>query len=339
MSFDDPDEERTWLVDVTFLESGWQCIFGPGLRRGAHRALPRARAGLLFLWSPFHRRGRRPPGRGGCIASDRRAMAVRDVSAAAGRALAARKGPAHHHPARGRRLHLPQSPRVRGRRRLRPAQGGARYRCRPAHAQARRAAGSCRCAATRASGRTGTSRRRSASGSDGTGAAAAQTSLGGARSHRTRSSGPNRSIARCGTSCGDDGRDRLRRRRRLSRRPPPVGRHVRARCRPPGTGPTPCGSARQGRRPARLGFGAAGVSPQVAGSPAWRARPLSERGAPLPLLRPRALRTRRGTTKHVARAADGRTPGTVRPAPRTRASDCAPPRIAGVDLFSRVAPS
>jgi hypothetical protein len=30
VSFDDPDEERTWLVDVTFLESGWQCIFGRG---------------------------------------------------------------------------------------------------------------------------------------------------------------------------------------------------------------------------------------------------------------------------------------------------------------------
>jgi hypothetical protein len=30
VSFDDPDEERTWLVDVTFLESGWQCIYGRG---------------------------------------------------------------------------------------------------------------------------------------------------------------------------------------------------------------------------------------------------------------------------------------------------------------------
>jgi hypothetical protein len=30
MSFPDPDEERTWLFDVTFLESRWTCIFGRG---------------------------------------------------------------------------------------------------------------------------------------------------------------------------------------------------------------------------------------------------------------------------------------------------------------------
>jgi hypothetical protein len=30
VSFEDPDEDRTWLVDVTFLSSPWQCIFGQG---------------------------------------------------------------------------------------------------------------------------------------------------------------------------------------------------------------------------------------------------------------------------------------------------------------------
>jgi hypothetical protein len=30
VSFDDPDEERTWIFDVTFLLSGWECIFGRG---------------------------------------------------------------------------------------------------------------------------------------------------------------------------------------------------------------------------------------------------------------------------------------------------------------------
>jgi hypothetical protein len=30
VSFDDPDEERRWQVDVTFLLSRWQCIFGNG---------------------------------------------------------------------------------------------------------------------------------------------------------------------------------------------------------------------------------------------------------------------------------------------------------------------
>lgn len=30
VSFPDPEEERTWLFDVTFLESNWTCIFGCG---------------------------------------------------------------------------------------------------------------------------------------------------------------------------------------------------------------------------------------------------------------------------------------------------------------------
>jgi len=30
VSFEDPDEERTWVVDVTFLSSAWRCIYGCG---------------------------------------------------------------------------------------------------------------------------------------------------------------------------------------------------------------------------------------------------------------------------------------------------------------------
>jgi hypothetical protein len=30
VSFEDPEEQRTWLFDVTFLLSGWECIFGRG---------------------------------------------------------------------------------------------------------------------------------------------------------------------------------------------------------------------------------------------------------------------------------------------------------------------
>src|SRR5262249_961362 len=29
-SFEDPDEDRTWLFDVTFLMSSWTCIWGAG---------------------------------------------------------------------------------------------------------------------------------------------------------------------------------------------------------------------------------------------------------------------------------------------------------------------
>ena len=55
VSFEDPDEERTWVFDVTFLLSRWSCIFGAGLPGRAHRAGPRAGAGLLLLRGPFHR--------------------------------------------------------------------------------------------------------------------------------------------------------------------------------------------------------------------------------------------------------------------------------------------
>ncbi len=30
VSFEDEDEERTWVFDVTFLTSNWKCIFGDG---------------------------------------------------------------------------------------------------------------------------------------------------------------------------------------------------------------------------------------------------------------------------------------------------------------------
>ena len=30
LSFDDPDEERTWVFDITFLRSTWNCIWGNG---------------------------------------------------------------------------------------------------------------------------------------------------------------------------------------------------------------------------------------------------------------------------------------------------------------------
>ena len=32
LSFDDPDEERTWVFDVTFLRSSWNCIWGNGCK-------------------------------------------------------------------------------------------------------------------------------------------------------------------------------------------------------------------------------------------------------------------------------------------------------------------
>src|ERR1700722_6152774 len=30
VSFEDPEEDRTWIFDVTFLASSWRCIYGSG---------------------------------------------------------------------------------------------------------------------------------------------------------------------------------------------------------------------------------------------------------------------------------------------------------------------
>ena len=32
ISFDDPDEQRTWMFDATFLRSNWNCIWGNGCK-------------------------------------------------------------------------------------------------------------------------------------------------------------------------------------------------------------------------------------------------------------------------------------------------------------------
>ncbi len=82
VSFEDPDEERTWLFDVTFLTSPWTCIYGNGCQGvltgpapeleqgccsyGAHftgkkdaRAVERAATQLTpELWQ-FHKQGRK----------------------------------------------------------------------------------------------------------------------------------------------------------------------------------------------------------------------------------------------------------------------------------------
>ena len=85
VSFADPDEDRTWLFDVTFLESSWTCIFGRGClgvltgpapqrnegccSYGAHftdeddvARVERAAAALTAEQWQFHGRRPRPPG-------------------------------------------------------------------------------------------------------------------------------------------------------------------------------------------------------------------------------------------------------------------------------------
>ena len=45
VSFEDPSEERTWLFDVTFLESSWNCIFGSGCQGIEEERDPEAHRG------------------------------------------------------------------------------------------------------------------------------------------------------------------------------------------------------------------------------------------------------------------------------------------------------
>ena len=135
VSFDDPDEERTWLFDVTFLASAWTCIFGQGCQGvltgpapelvqgccsyGAHftgkkdaRHVERAAAELTpDLWQ-FHKQGQK-----GVV----KKLADGDLGTRSGR----------------RRLHLPQPAGVRRRTGVRPPQGGRGPGAEPRGAQAR----------------------------------------------------------------------------------------------------------------------------------------------------------------------------------------------------------
>ena len=64
ISFEDPDEDRTWVFDVTFLLSAWTCIYGHGCQGVLTGPAERPRAGLLQLRRPLHRRRRRRRRRG-----------------------------------------------------------------------------------------------------------------------------------------------------------------------------------------------------------------------------------------------------------------------------------
>ncbi|MGP0004428.1 MAG: hypothetical protein ACLPTB_06015 [Acidimicrobiales bacterium] len=53
VSFDDPGEERTWLVDVTFLESAWQCIYGRGCQGVLTEVAPELEQGCCSYGAHF----------------------------------------------------------------------------------------------------------------------------------------------------------------------------------------------------------------------------------------------------------------------------------------------
>jgi hypothetical protein len=53
VSFEDPDEERTWVFDVTFLLSPWTCIFGRGCQGVLTAAAPELGQGCCSYGAHF----------------------------------------------------------------------------------------------------------------------------------------------------------------------------------------------------------------------------------------------------------------------------------------------
>jgi len=53
ISFEDPDEERTWVFDATFLTSGWTCIFGNGCLGVLSEAAPELEQGCCSYGAHF----------------------------------------------------------------------------------------------------------------------------------------------------------------------------------------------------------------------------------------------------------------------------------------------
>ena len=157
VTFADPvDEGRTWQIDVTFLLSNWQCIFGQGCQGIWTEPTPELVHGCCTYGAHFSDKADR----------DHVVKAARELSADEWQfAKAGRKkgiferaeeedddeerGPKEWKTRRGEgRLHLPQPARLRRRAWLRVA---------PAHAQrpvvtsastSPRCAGSCRCGAS-----------------------------------------------------------------------------------------------------------------------------------------------------------------------------------------------
>jgi hypothetical protein len=53
ISFEDPDEQRTWVFDVTFLVSNWTCIFGQGCQGVLTAAAPELAHGCCDYGAHF----------------------------------------------------------------------------------------------------------------------------------------------------------------------------------------------------------------------------------------------------------------------------------------------
>ena len=122
VSFDDPDEERTWLFDVTFLVSAWTCIFGQGCQGVLTGPAPELVQGCCSYGAHFTGKKDARTVERAAADAHARAVAVPQAGPEGRGEEAARRRP--RHPPGRRRLHLPQPSRVPRRAGMRPPQGG-----------------------------------------------------------------------------------------------------------------------------------------------------------------------------------------------------------------------
>ena len=86
VSFEDPTEERTWLMDVTFLASPWRCIYGAGCQGVLTAPAPEQMEGCCSYGAHFTDEADASRVGGGGGEPHRRAMAVPPKGTGQGRA-------------------------------------------------------------------------------------------------------------------------------------------------------------------------------------------------------------------------------------------------------------
>ncbi len=142
MSFPDPDDERTWLFDVTFLESNWTCIFGRGCQGVMTGPAPELVEGCCSYGAHFTgpKDARRVEAAAATLTPEQwqfwRQGQPRDGGRPARREARTQRRP--EHPAGQRRLHLPQPPGLPRGTGMRPASCRTGPQRPPSRAQARR---------------------------------------------------------------------------------------------------------------------------------------------------------------------------------------------------------
>ena len=177
VSFDDPDEERTWLFDVTFLVSAWTCIFGQGCQGVLTGPAPELVQGCCSYGAHFT--GKKDAGKVERAADDSRPTSGSSTSRASkGVVKKLADGDLGTRLVDGACIFLnrpgfPAGPGAPCTRRRRPRDGAT-------SSSSPRCAGSSRCGGRTRRRPTAGSPRWSASGTAGTGARAARSSTGGA---------------------------------------------------------------------------------------------------------------------------------------------------------------